>query len=193
MEHYIDAVGKACPQPVILARQALDAGQAPLTIAVDNPIAVENLKRLAAGRGITATAREAAGHFEVAFGQAGQSAAPAPANRNGYAVLVGKDHLGEGDPTLGYNLMKMLLYTLSQEEGAPASVLFINGGVRLPAGEEAEVLESLHILAQKGAALLVCGTCLNYYGLTDALKVGTVSNMYDILAKMRAAEKVITL
>ena len=27
MAHYIDAMGKACPQPVILAKQALDAGR----------------------------------------------------------------------------------------------------------------------------------------------------------------------
>lgn len=51
MAHYIDAMGKACPQPVILAKQALDAGQVPLTIDVDNPTAVENLKRMAASPG----------------------------------------------------------------------------------------------------------------------------------------------
>ena len=36
-----------------------------------------------------------------------------------------------------------------------------------------------------------CGTCLNYYGLTDKLAVGSVTNMYDIVETMTSAGKVI--
>ena len=36
-------------------------------------------------------------------------------------------------------------------------------------------------------------TCLNFYGLTQQLQVGTVSNMYDIVARMQRAGKVISL
>ena len=197
MAHYIDAMGKACPQPVILARQALSQGQAPLTIAVDNATAVENLKRLATSRGVTPSASEDAGRFEVTFPQAGSAPAVeaeircSPGGR--YAVMVGKDHLGEGAPELGYNLLKMFLYTLSQSDTAPASVLFINGGVKLPAGDEQDVLSSLRALEENGADILVCGTCLNFYGIADQLKCGIVSNMYDILSKMQDADKVITV
>ena len=48
MTNFIDAKGKACPIPVVLARQAITAGADALTIEVDNATAVENLKRLAA-------------------------------------------------------------------------------------------------------------------------------------------------
>jgi sulfur relay (sulfurtransferase) complex TusBCD TusD component (DsrE family) len=65
--------------------------------------------------------------------------------------------------------------------------------VKLPAGEEQQVIDSLMTLLEKGSIILVCGTCLNYYGLTDRLKVGTVSNMYDIMSAMQRADKVITL
>ena len=44
-----------------------------------------------------------------------------------------------------------------------------------------------------GSQVLVCGTCLNYYGIKDDLKVGTVSNMYDILGAMQEVSKVIKL
>ena len=47
--------------------------------------------------------------------------------------------------------------------------------------------------AQRGADVLVCGTCLNFYGLTERLKAGTVSNMYDIVERMQQAAKVITV
>ena len=101
--------------------------------------------------------------------------------------------MGEGADELGRNLMKMFLYTLSQADWVPASVLFMNGGVLLPAGEEEQVLESIRTLADRGAEILVCGTCLNYYGLADRVKVGVVSNMYDIVERMAGAAKVIAV
>ena len=52
---------------------------------------------------------------------------------------------------------------------------------------------NLQALIDKGVKVLVCGTCLNYYGLAERLKIGTVSNMYDILGAMQRADKVITL
>ena len=69
----------------------------------------------------------------------------------------------------------------------------MNDGVKLPAGEEQQVIDSLMTLIEKGSLVLVCGTCLNYYGIADRLKVGTVSNMYDIMSAMQRADKVITL
>ena len=46
---------------------------------------------------------------------------------------------------------------------------------------------------EKGTDVLVCGTCLNFYECADDLKVGEVSNMYDILERMHESAKVITL
>ena len=87
----------------------------------------------------------------------------------------------------------MALYTLAQGDSVPAHVLFMNDGVKLPAGEEPQVIENIQTLMDKGSIVLVCGTCLNYYGLAERLKIGTVSNMYDILSTMQRADKVISL
>ncbi|MDR0839864.1 MAG: sulfurtransferase-like selenium metabolism protein YedF [Christensenellaceae bacterium] len=196
---YIDAIGKECPIPVVLAKKELDGGCQDLTIVVDNKIAVENLTRLAKENGSAIAVAEKDGAFQVRLTRsaaAAPAAAPAPvpaAAAGGYAVFVGKDHVGEGAQELGYNLMKMALYTLSQGDDAPAYLLFMNGGVKLPAGEEQQVLDSIAELIEKGTEVLVCGTCLNYYTLADQLKVGTISNMYEILNRMQRASKVITL
>ena len=115
------------------------------------------------------------------------------AGGSGYAVFIGKDHVGEGDPTLGRNLMKMAIYTLAESNDVPSSVLFMNSGVKLVAGEEPQAVESCNKLIERGCEILVCGTCLNFYGITDTLEVGEVSNMYDILSRMQEAGKVITL
>ena len=38
---------------------------------------------------------------------------------------------------------------------------------------------------------MTCGTCLDYYGLKEKLKVGTVTNMYSIAETMNQAGKII--
>lgn len=201
MSRVIDARGKACPTPVILGKKALEEENSPLTVLVDNPTAVQNLTRLGEKMGKEIGVVERDGYFEVRFsgGNTSQSTAvniPLKACSTGgcgYAVFVGRETVGSGAEELGRNLMKMFLYTLSQGDDVPASLLFMNGGVKLPTGEEEQVIESLRTLAERGCQILVCGTCLNYYGIADQLKVGTVSNMYDIVSAMQQAAKVITV
>lgn len=109
------------------------------------------------------------------------------------SVFIGKEYVGEGDVQLGAQLMKMFLYKLSEGSDVPSSVLFMNGGVKLPTLGEKQVIDSLKTLIERGCEVLVCGTCLVFYGLADQVKAGSVSNMYDIVARMENAAKVITV
>ena len=97
----IDAKGKACPQPVILAKKELDGGCSDLTVLVDNRAAVENLTRLGGSMGMQITSGDAEGGFFVHF-----AGVPVPGvspvivcapSGNGYAVFIGKDVVGAGD------------------------------------------------------------------------------------------------
>ena len=178
----VNAFGLACPKPLMMAKAKIDEGARELSVHVDNEI-IE-------------------GGWSVNFSEGDRSAAAAAAPAAapactpagcGYAVFIGKDHVGEGDPQLGYNLMKMAIYTLSESEDVPASVLFMNSGVKLVAGDEQQIIDSVNKLIKKGTEVLVCGTCLDFYGLKEQLKVGEVSNMYDILGRMQEAAKTITL
>ena len=108
-------------------------------------------------------------------------------------MFFGKDYVGEGDHTLGHNLAKMMLYTLAESDDVPAAVIFMNSGVNLPTSDKLDIINSITTLMEKGTEVLVCGTCLNYYGITDKLKAGTVSNMYEIVEKMKNSSKVITV
>ena len=198
MSPIIDARGKACPTPVIMAKKAISAGESTFTVLVDNTTAVENLKRLAENQGFDAAAAEAEGVFSVTFTRTGCAAceeaanSPLPASGGDWAVFVGRDVIGDGDRELGTSLMRMFFYTLSQGEDRPGAVLFMNAGVKLPTLDE-QVAEHLKALSAAGVEILVCGTCLNFYGLTEQLQVGAVSNMYDIVARMQKAGKVISL
>ena len=193
----VNAFGLACPKPLMMAKAKIDEGAREFSVHVDNETAVKNVSRLAEKYGLNVAVETIEGGWSVNFSEGDRSvaavAAPAAAPACtpagcGYAVFIGKDH-----PQLGYNLMKMAIYTLSESEAVPASVLFMNSGVKLVAGDEQQIIDSVNKLIEKGTEVLVCGTCLDFYGLKEQLKVGEVSNMYDILGRMQEAAKTITL
>ena len=192
MSQQIDARGKACPIPVVLARGAISQGESAFTVRVDNPTAVENLKRLADNQGYTAQVQGGEGDFQVDFRRSGAPAAPQAPAAGAWTLLVGRDIVGDGSRELGSNLMQMFFYTLTQSDNPPATVIFVNSGVKLPTLDP-QIPAHLQALLAGGCRVLVCGTCLNYYQLTDKLQAGTVSNMYDIVSALEEAGKVVSL
>ncbi|MDO4501768.1 MAG: sulfurtransferase-like selenium metabolism protein YedF [Coriobacteriia bacterium] len=198
----LDGFGKPCPQPLVMVKKEIDAGNTDVAIKVDNETAVKNITRLAGKKGLGFQVADIDGGFLITLGGELDPNAEAPkaaaacsvtGGSCGYSVFIGKDHVGEGDGELGYNLMKMALYTLNQAEVAPMNLLFMNSGVKLLCGDEAQIIDSVKEMMEKGTDVLVCGTCLNFYECADDLKVGEVSNMYDILERMHESAKVITL
>ena len=99
-----------------------------------------------------------------------------------YVVLVSRDTFGEGLEELGRVLLKNYLYTLTEIENLPKAILFVNGGVKLTT-EGASSIETIKELEDMGVEILSCGTCLDYYKLKDKLKVGKVTNMYEIVER----------
>lgn len=199
----LDGFGKPCPMPLVMVKKEIDAGNTDIQVKVDNDTAVKNITRLAKKKGLGFNVAPIEGGFLITIGgelaEGAEAEAPVAATCSvggsscGYSVFIGKDHVGEGDPELGYNLMKMAIYTLNQADVAPMNLLFMNSGVKLLCGDEAQIIDSVKEMMEKGTDVLVCGTCLNYYELADDLKVGEVSNMYDILERMHESAKVITL
>ena len=198
MKKFIDAKGKNCPMPVIMAKKEIDTGVKFFEIEVDNKIAVENLKKLANSQGFTTTIEESNGNFRVNFSNGCEECEEVLAKVQGkkplgnWSIFVNKEIIGAGNDELGQSLMKMFLYTISEGEDLPKSILFMNGGVKVPSLNE-QGIEHLKVLQDKGVELLVCGACLNFYGLEDKLEVGKISNMYEITNAMKEASKVITI
>ena len=113
-----------------------------------------------------------------------------PDARTDTVVAIAADTMGEGAEELGKTLLKAGVFSLTQQEKLPRTILFYNGGAHLTC-EGSPMLEDLKVLEAEGVEILTCGTCLNYYGLTDKLAVGSVTNMYDIVETMTSAGKVI--
>ena len=180
---------------VVLAKKEIDAGEKDLTVAVDNSDAVEHLKQLASNSGVTARTEKSDEGWRVIFSQGAESDENIPSfvSRGGYTVIFGNDTVGSGDQILGNSLAKMMLYTFSEDDDAPECIIFINNGVKLAASEKLDVVRSLMALEQKGTQILIDGTSLNYYGLFDKVKQERVSNMYEIINRLKNSDRVITL
>lgn len=198
MEFDIDARGLACPKPVIKTREALSEREGPFTILVDNEAARDNVSRFARNSGCGV---EAFGHPDgflvtVIPGEEAASMAEgqpvtceaSPARK---VLFIGSDEVGRGDRELGTALARAFLYACTESEERASCMIFMNSGVRLVT-EDDQTVEHVRALESEGAEVLVCGTCLDFYGLKEKLRAGRVSNMYEIHGALMTADRLIS-
>lgn len=100
--------------------------------------------------------------------------------------------MGNAPQELQHLLTNKFLGLLLDGNVLPAKILFYTDGVKL-ACKDSPVLENLQKMAARGVELILCSTCLDYFGLTDQVAVGIVGGMTDIIEAMQKAEKVIRL
>lgn len=195
--------GLPCPKPVLRCKEVL-GGQRPerLTVFVDNEAARDNVRRFLASQGMTVAAVERQGavwRIEAVCDPAGQAdPAPAPAEAAcscavpKHVVFVATDRIGHGDDELGARLMANFLATLPELGPALWRVILVNAGVRLTTADS-PVLDALRRLEAEGVEILVCGTCLDFFGLLAAKAVGQTTTMLDVVTSLQVADKVISL
>ena len=189
----VNALGDACPLPVIKTMHALKElnGAGTVEVLVDNEIAVQNLTRLADNKHCTIeTEKRSEKEYRVTITAGEETLCTIPTAQKKVVVVISADHMGEGDEELGRILIKGFIFALTQQEHLPSTILFYNGGARLTC-EDSASLEDLKNLASLGVEILTCGTCLNHYGLTDELAVGDVTNMYVITEKQMQADLIL--
>jgi TusA-related sulfurtransferase len=69
MAHTVDARGLSCPQPVILARNAIQAGQFPIEVLVETVTSRENVRRAADKLGCTVQVEDLGDEFKLTLAQ----------------------------------------------------------------------------------------------------------------------------
>ena len=107
-------------------------------------------------------------------------------------ILVTQNGMGVAEQELQHKLIQTYLKLLVENNILPAVICFYAEGVRLVV-EGSPVLDQLSALEAKGVRLILCSTCLNYYNLTERVRVGIVGGMADIIEAQQRAAKVITL
>jgi selenium metabolism protein YedF len=194
----VDARGLACPQPVVRTRKAMQQADRVVTL-VDNETSLTNVSRMAEKAGWTVGVVSEGDEYRIELTQKGIviEAEPLAVGRaevaNGPPVLVvPSDVMGRGVRELGNILIRSFFHTLGEVKPLPQTILFFNTGVKLTC-EGSPVLDDLRALETEGIEMLVCGTCLGYFELTEKLAVGQVSNMYDIAETMLGAGTIVNL
>ena len=86
--------------------------------------------------------------------------------------------------------MGNFLATLSDLGDSLWRIILLNGGVKL-AVKPGKALDSLKELEASGVSVLVCGTCLSFYGLLESKAVGETTNMLDVVSSLGLADKII--
>ena len=205
----IDARGDTCPIPVVKTKKAIESMEGPGVVEtlVDNEIAAQNLTKMANQKGYAVKSEkldDAAYKVTMVIGKKSDAEVEEPQEqpevsepevctpdkRMDQVVVISSSTMGSGNDELGAVLIKGFLYALGGQDTLPGTILLYNGGVKL-ACEGSTSLEDLKSMEAQGVEILACGTCLNFYELTDHLAVGGVTNMYEIVERMTQARQVI--
>lgn len=112
---------------------------------------------------------------------------------NDQTILVfSRNGLGHAPEELQQKLAAKFLQLSLDADMLPAKILFYTDGVKL-ACEGSPVIDALRAMKERGVELILCSTCLDYFGLREKVAVGIVGGMPDIIEAMNSAGKVISL
>ena len=193
----INALGKACPMPVILTKRAMkEFPNEDLKILVDNKIATQNLTEMADQLGFKTNVEQSGVSSYVvqltkestdieSFSQVIEQESvllekETSSQKQPYIVSIHSETIGNGSEELGSTLMKSFFFSLSEQEQLPEKILFYNGGAKLTA-KGSPILQDLQAMASDGVEILTCGICVEFFALEDKLMVGEATNMYRIV------------
>jgi len=196
----VNATGLTCPQPVVLAKEAIEKNEQ-VKVIVDNETALENITRLGNKLGCdVSNEAKAGGLFEILLTRKPGAHVPsenitvscdATSSAGGpFVIVFAQDKMGRGNDELGSVLARAFIHTVLLEKKKPDMIIFYNTGVYL-ALQGSDTLEDLKEMAAAGVEILVCGTCLNFFNVKEQLGVGLVSNMYDIAGAMCRAGRLV--
>lgn len=183
-----DARGIECPMPVIMAKRVIKEGEKDFKVFVNEDIAVDNLKKLAGQTGFKIVVKELEGEdVELTFSKSDDVKSEKTNESSlssSYVVVFDSDKIGDGDEDFSKSLLESFLVSLTEEDVLPDYVICYNKGVYLTTQRE-NTVEDFKKLEENGVEIISCGLCLDHYGVKEELKVGRISNMYEICSLMR--------
>lgn len=202
-EAHINCQELPCPQPVLKAKELIEA-ESPdsISIIVDNEAAKINVSRFLGTKEYDVSVEQNEGLYVVSGTRNGASnddfdecelidpAQMAMMTKQKIVVFIAADTIGSGDDELGGKLMYNFLLTLKELGDELWRIVMVNGGVKLSTPDN-DCMTVLKELEDSGVSILVCGTCLEFFDLTDKYKVGEVTNMLDVVTSLQLASKTI--
>jgi sulfur relay (sulfurtransferase) complex TusBCD TusD component (DsrE family) len=100
--------------------------------------------------------------------------------------------MGNAEIELKQKLIVKYFELLLQNDSLPSAICFYTEGVKLTAADS-PVIAQLKTLEEKGVRLIICSTCLDFYGISNQVQLGIIGGMTDIIEAQTKASKVITI
>jgi len=110
-------------------------------------------------------------------------------------VLVKQEGLGQtaaSDRQFGIDMLDRFFHTLEGLPIKPQAICFYTEGVKAVCAGST-LVPGLQLLAGMGVRLVVCKSCLEYFGLIEQVAVGEVGGMNDIAKLLLEADHVVTV
>ncbi len=182
----VDTRGHLCPIPLIMAKSAIKESNTGDTLLIisDNDTSCQNLMQYLNDLGANPQKETKGPEFHITIQVPAPRASMPEAESycstdRGYVVVVKSDKMGQGDDNLGSILIRAFINSLKDADKLPTHIILYNGGVKL-AVKGSDTGASLQVLESMGVKVIVCGTCVDFFGIKDSLATGTISNMYQI-------------
>lgn len=199
----VDTKGQQCPAPLIATRKALRESKEgeSFCILIDNKTSFDNVSRFLRDNNIPFSSEEKSGVWTLIVTKSG-SAEPAGDlekycsvtvphfSKGDFVVVFSSEKMGTGDDDLGTLLMTNFFKAIRDLDILPSKMLFYNSGVKLGTSSS-PVHDHLVEIEKMGVGLLFCGTCVSHFKLQEKIKIGVLSNMFEITQVMASAGNVV--
>jgi selenium metabolism protein YedF len=199
----IDTSGQQCPAPLIATKRALKeaiTGDS-FQVITDNHTSFSNISRFLKDNDTEFTYRETNGLWTltvtkrkpgIVYTNPEQYCTTSIPHftQGDFIIAFTSDKMGDGEEELGRLLICNFIKALKDLDKLPAKMVFYNKGVTLGT-EDSPVIDHLKEIEKMGVTLLLCSTCVKYYSLEEKIKIGTLSNMFEIAQALATASNVV--
>lgn len=199
----VDTTGQLCPAPLIATKRALKEVQSgdSFQLITDNQTSFDNISRFLKDNKTGFSFKESNGIWTLTITKANsESIIVNPEeyctteiphlSQGDFIIAFTSDKMGDGDEELGRLLMSNFVKAIKDLDVLPSKMVFYNKGVTLGA-EGSPVIDQLKEIEKMGVTLLLCATCVKFYSLEEKIKIGILSNMFEIAQVMSTAGNVI--
>ena len=199
----VDTKGQSCPAPLIATKRALK--ETPVggsfMVLTDNQISLNNLIRFLGDNKTEYSVEEKSGVWNLTITKIIAENTQTRAedycvteiphfSQGTFIIAFSSDKMGDGDDDLGHLLMINFIKAIKELDVLPGKMVFYNKGVTL-GSDESPAAVHLKEIEKMGVDILMCTTCVQHYSLEEKIKIGTLSNMFEIAQVMASASNIL--
>lgn len=197
---FVDCKGLVCPMPLIETKKAIKESMIgdEIVVIVDNDTSFNNVSHFLKDNGLQFSFSKQDTVYQIKF-EVKELKTKNVEHRientpkillGNHSIILSSNLMGSGNEELGKLLLKGFINTLEQLETLPKEIICYNSGVTL-ATKGSDTAKVLKVIEKKGVKILLCGTCVDFFGLKDNLEVGSITNMLYIAEKLTSKDVVV--